>query len=291
VIPAVGSTTLTVTDGTRMLTASVLYPATRPGIGVAALVRGHPWPLIVFSPGFDIVPEAYDGLVDQWVTAGFVVAVAEYPGTAPDAPGGLDEADIVDHPADLRAVIDDTLAQSATPGSVLAGTTDPNRIGVAGHSDGGDVTDAVVSDSCCRDPRIRAAAVLSGAELSSFGGSYGPPGVPLLVVQGDADQVNPPGCSQQIYDLAGSPRFYLDLLGSGHRAPYLAAGPYQATPAQATAYQLAVDRVTILFWHTYLTGDAGALAALHHGAGLGPDANLNVGAAQTVTGSCPGAPS
>lgn len=289
-VPAVGSTTLSVADGTRDFTADVLYPAERPGVGVAPLGRARPWPLIVFSPGFDIAPEAYQGLVERWVTAGFVVAVADYPATAPGAPGGLDESDLIVHPADLRAVIDEILAQSAAPDVLLSGTVDPGRIGAAGHSDGGDVTEAVVADSCCRDPRIRAAAVLSGAELTSFGGTYGPPGIPLLVTQGDSDQINPPGCSQQIYDGAGPPRFYLDLRGAGHRAPYLASGPYSASAVQAAGYEEAVDQVTVLFWQGYLAGEAGAAASLRSGADVGPDATLDTGVALPRTGPCPGAP-
>jgi dienelactone hydrolase len=182
------------------------------------------------------------------------------------------------------------LEQSTSAGNLLTGTVNPGRIGVAGHSDGGDVTDAVVANSCCRDPRVRAAAILSGAELTSFGGSYSSPGIPLLVVQGDDDQVNPPGCSQQIYDLAGPPRYYLDLYGAGHLAPYLASGGYRAPPAQAVAYQSAVDRVTVLFWESYLAGDDAAVSALGRPADLGPTASLDQGAAVTTTGSCPGAP-
>lgn len=297
VIAAVGSTPLDVADGDRRFSASVLYPAATAGTGVTPLAAGRPWPLIVFSPGFDIDPAAYDSLLDRWVTAGFVVTVADYPGTAPDAPGGLDEADIVNHPADLRAVIDETLAQAATPGNLLAGVVNPDRIGVAGHSDGGDVTDAVISNSCCRDPRIKAAAVLSGAELTSFDGTYGPPGIPLLVVQGDADQVNFPACSEQIYDGAGPPRFYLDLHGAGHRAPYLASGPYREPVAQAQTYEQAVDQVTVLFWRAYLDGVAADATALGGGGtgatSLAPGiagATLYAQQAVPITGSCPGAP-
>ena len=285
----VGSTTVAVDDVGRQFTAQVFYPSTRSGAGATPLRQGGPWPLVVFSPGFDIVPAEYTALVEHWAQAGFVVAVADYPFTAP-GPAGVNEADIVYHPADLRAVISDMLSQSANPRSLLAGTVNPARIGVAGHSDGGDVTDAVVANTCCRDPRIKAAAVLSGAELTSFGGTYGAPGVPLLVVQGDADQINPPACSEQIYDGAGLPRYYLDLHGAGHRAPYLDTGPYYASAAPPAVYQAAVDRATLLFWESYLAGDSSALSAFTAGGGLGPDASFTAGAPVALSGSCPGAP-
>jgi predicted dienelactone hydrolase len=239
--------------------------------------------LIVFSPGFDVDPAAYDALVEGWVLRGLVVAVPDYPFTAPGASGGINEADIVQHPADLEATIDTLLTASSSSGTVLSGLIDPWRVGLAGHSDGGDVTDALVSDSCCRDPRIRAAAVLSGAELDSFGGAYGPARVPLLVTQGDSDTINLPACSEQIYAAGGSPRYYLDLRRAGHLPPY--------TPdPSGKVYQQAVDRVTGLFWAAYLEGDRSGAAALQVGAGLGPTATLFAGQPVGEPGSCPGAP-
>lgn len=274
---------MVVTREGRRIEVQVLYPASRGGPGGTPLVARRPFPLIVFSPGFDIDPGVYDALVTRWASVGFVVAIAEYPFTSAGAPGGLDEADIVQHPADLKATIDDLLVVSGSSGSVLTGMIDPSRIGVAGHSDGADVTDAVVSDTCCRDSRIRAAAVLSGAELTSFGGAYGPARVPLLVVQGDSDTINVPACSEQIYSTGGSPRYYLDLRGTGHLPPY-------TTDPSGAAYQQVVDRVTALFWASYLEGDRSAVASLDAGPATGAPATLTAGGPVAVVGSCPGAP-
>jgi predicted dienelactone hydrolase len=239
--------------------------------------------LIVFSPGFDIDPAVYNTLVGRWASFRFVVAVPDYPFTAGGAPGGVNEADIVQHPEDLEATIDELIVVSSSSGTLLTRMIDPSRIGVAGHSDGGDVTDAVVSDSCCRDPRIRAAAVLSGAELTSFGGTYGPIRVPLLVVQGDSDTINAPPCSEQIYSAGGAHRFYLALRGAGHLPPH-AAGPSGAV------YQQAVDRVSALFWTAYLDDDASAASALEARTGVAPPATLTAGGPVAQIGNCPGAP-
>jgi predicted dienelactone hydrolase len=280
---AVGLITLTVTGAGGLFPVVVRYPAARAGPGQAPLASRRPFPLIVFSPGFDIDPGAYDALVSRWTSLGFVVAVPDYPFTAAGAPGGVNEADILQHPADLEATIAELLTASSRAGSVLSGMINPSRIGLAGHSDGGDVTDAVMSNSCCRDYRIRAAAILSGAELGSFGGTYGPSGVPVLVVQGDSDAINAPACSEQIYDTVGQPRFYLDLHGAGHLPPYT------ADPSGA-AYQREVDKVTALFWAAYLKGDAAAASTLKAGGGVGPTATLVVGAPVPQLGGCPGAP-
>lgn len=269
----VDSLALTVTRVGRRIEVQVFYPS----------AGRRPFPLIVFSPGFDISPSVYDPMVTGWASLGFVVAVPDYPFTAPGATGGVNEADIVQHPADLEATIDQILAMSSRSGNRLDGLIDGTRVAVAGQSDGGDVTDALASNSCCRDPRILAAAVLSGAELTSFGGTYGPAPIPLLVTQGDSDTINAPACSEQVYDTGGSPRFYLDLRGAGHLPPYI------SDPA-AVVYQRAVDRVTGLFWQAYLDRDASARASLDAGRDLGPAASWAAGGPLTVAGACPGAP-
>lgn len=280
---AVGSTTLMVTRSLRRFDVQVLYPARQAGPAGAPLITRGPFPLIVFSPGFDIDPGAYGTLVGRWASLGFVVAVPHYPFTAAGAPGGVNESDIVQHPADLEATIDELITASSSPGTLLSRMIDPSRIGVAGHSDGGDVTDATVSNSCCRDPRIRAAAILSGAELTSFGGAYGSARVPLLVVQGDSDSINPPACSEQIYNTGGAARLYLDLRGAGHLPPYT------AVPSGAL-YQEAVDQVTALFWAAYLDGEVSAASALAVHAGVASPASLTDGGPVAQSGTCPGAP-
>lgn len=278
-----GETGLTVTRGGRRFPVVVLYPAARAGSDAPPPTAGRPYPLVVFSPGFDVDPAVYTPLVSAWVGAGYIVAEPYFPFTAEGAPGGVNESDLVQHPADLRSVIDTMVGLSSAPAGVLSGMVDPARIGVAGHSDGGDVTDAVVADSCCRDPRVKAAEVLSGAELAGFGGSYGPPGVPLLAVQGDADQINAPACSEQIYNGSGMPRYYLDLHGAGHLPPYTAA-------PGSEVYQQAVSRVTLLFWAAYLGGDSSALSALKRAGVAGPGGTLTAGGPVATVGSCPGAP-
>ncbi len=286
---AVGSVAITVADPRGAVPVQLYFPAARAGAATVS-PAGAPYPLIVFSPGYDIDPAAYTPLMDAWAAARYVVAVPTYQGTAPGDPNGLDEADIVNHPADLHAVIDQILALSAAPGGLLGGMVDPGRLGVAGHSDGGDVTDAVVSNSCCRDPRIKAAAVLAGAELTSFGGTYSAPSVPLLVAQGDADPINVPACSEQIYDGAGAPRYYLDLHGAQHHTPYMSA-PYSGPPtAAAPEYRQAVVTVSVLFWQAYLRQDAAALSQLAGWSGAGSAATLYAGAPVTIGGACPGAP-
>ncbi len=289
---AVGTTSLDVVEPatapgepSRNLPTQVWYPAVSQS-GVLTPDRARaPYPLLVFSQGYALAVSDYAALLADWASAGYVVAAPTYPFTDPTNPAGLNENDIVNHPADLRYVITtvlDTAQQSPSP---LHGLVDGAEIGLAGHSDGGDVSLAVADNACCRDPRVKAAAILSGAELSAFGGTYFPAGaanVPLLVVQGNADTVNYPACSTQIYDAAGYPKYYLDLLGAAHEPPYVDAGSYQQV----------VAHVVTDFFDVELKGQAAAADAMIGDGNVAATAQLTDGAtAPPAPGSCPGAPS
>ena len=283
----VASTTIDVVEpagaaGTRSLPTTVWFPTRSSSPGRSADRVPSAYPLLVFSQGYDVPVSAFGTLIGDWASAGIVVAAPTYPRTDASDRAGLDENDIVNHPADLRAVISSVLARSQQPGSALSGRVDAGEIGLVGQSDGGDVSLAVAANACCRDSRVKAVAILSGAELASFGGSYftGAP-VPLLVVQGRADTVNPPGCSVQIYDRAPAPKYYLDLPGAGHLPPYLDAG----------ADQQVVARVTTDFFDARLAGQAAAGPAMAADGSLPGLAQLSAGAAAPLPpGPCPGAP-
>ena len=270
-------------SSSRALPTTVLYPTST---GPAPLARGlarAPFPLLVFSQGYDLSVAAYTALLTDWASAGFVVAAPTYPHTDPSDAAALDESDIVNHPADLEFVITTVLDTARTAGSVLSGLVNANEVGVVGQSDGADVTLAVSENSCCFDPRVKAAAVLSGAELFSFGGRYfaGSP-VPLLVVQGSADTINVPACSAQLYDAARSPKYYLDLFGETHDSPYTAVG---------TTAQEIVAQVTTDFFDAELAGQSAGIGAMEASGDVAGATEVSNGPwAPAVTGTCPGAP-
>lgn len=267
----------------RSLITAVRYPTSgAPGgnniPGATPLRSGGPYPLVVFSQGFDITPESYARLLNSWAAAGYVVADPAYPYTSPNSPGGVVRSDIVHHPADLSFVITTLLNDHA-----LSGLITPNEIAVIGQSDGGDVSLAEVANTCCRDARVKAAVLLSGAELSWFPGSYFTSGsVPLLVVQGTNDlSMNPVSCSVDLYNQAPQPKYYLSMIGQTHLSAYVPAGPALNV----------VSRVTINFLNGYLRNSRSALAAL---ATAGSVPGLATLTSQTslpvVAGSCPDAP-
>jgi predicted dienelactone hydrolase len=237
--------------GTRALPVEVRYPVV-PAAEVAAgkLTKG-PFPLVVFSPGWLQCASQYGPLLQDWSSAGYVVAVISFPRTTCGGPGP--EGDMMNEPGDVSAVITRLLGLSAGTTAVLAGMINPSEIAVAGHSDGGDVTAAVAANTCCLNHQVGAAIVLAGAEYP-YGGTYFPSGTPpILFVQGNADPVNVPADSQQLYrsDTA-STSFYLDLFGAGHFTPYQGSSPPEPI----------VAKVGVDFLNRYLAGEASYAGAL-----------------------------
>ena len=264
------------------LPTTVWYPV----VGSPAAHAGaRRFPLLVFSEGFAVPVSSYATLITDWASAGFVVAGPTYPHTSPSTPTTLDRADLVHHPVDLAAVITTVVDAAQERGSVLSGLIDTSAVGLVGQSDGGDVSLALVDNSCCKVAGVKAAAILSGAEYAGFGGRYFPPGTPapppLLVVQGTSDTVNPPACSAQLYDAASPPKFYLDLSGATHLGPY----------TEPSVWEPVVAAVTTEFFDAELSGTPGALVQMAKSGDVPGLAELtSTPAAPQLSGSCPTAP-
>ncbi len=271
----------------RVLPTVVRYPAKgsangRDNPGAPPVRAAGPFPLLVFSQGYDMPAAAYSWLMRAWASAGYVVAAPTYPRTDPTSLGGPDEADIVNHPADLRFVVASLRRSRLPEARSLNGLIAGSKVAVVGQSDGGDVSLAVAADSCCRDPAVKAAVILSGAELQAFGGSYYTGGgVPLLAVQGSADTINAPSCSDELYDQAPRPKFYVELIGAQHLQPYVDPGRDRAL----------VAKVVVDFLHRYLEGRSSGLQALHRDANAPAAASLITGATGPGPETyCPAAP-
>jgi predicted dienelactone hydrolase len=237
--------------GNRVLHVAVRYPITP--LGQASGTAGtNSFPLIVFAPGYRQCSAAYGALLQQWASAGYVVAGVNFPRTNCHV-ANPDESDLVNQPGDLAFVIRQVKLLSSTPHGQLAGLVNPARVAIAGQSDGGDTVAAMTAMSCCQYPGLRATVVLAGAEWPAFAGKwFSAPTAPMLFVQGTADLINPPAASLQLYqsDTTGA-RYYLQLTGADHLTPY------EGTRAPEPI----VARVTIDFLDHYLAGE-GTIGAM-----------------------------
>lgn len=231
----------------RTLVTFVRYPAS--GRPSSADLRhappahaSGPFPLIVFGHGFAATPAIYARLLHAWTRAGYVVAAPVFPLENTNAPGGPNEADLVNQPADLSFVITRLLAANANKASPLHGMIAPTRIAVSGQSDGGETAFAVAYDAPYHDSRVRAAVLLSGSQLPGVGFTFPRPSPPLLATQGTADTINPPSLTNAFYTKAPAPKFLLTLIGATHLPPYTSEQPQLGI----------VERVTIAFLDHYL---------------------------------------
>ncbi|MGI8711976.1 MAG: alpha/beta hydrolase family protein [Solirubrobacteraceae bacterium] len=238
----------------RVLVTYVRYPALSPTGGGDVLNApparaAGPFPLVVFGHGFAVTPTLYAGLLRAWVQAGYVVAAPVFPLENSNAPGGPNESDLPNQPADMSVVISRMLTADHASSGPLSGLIAAREIAVAGQSDGGDSALAVAYDSRYRNPRVGAAMILSGAEIPGIGEfQITPGGPPLLAVQGTADTINAPSATNAFYSSAPAPKYRLELLGASHLPPYSSQEPQLGI----------VERVTIAFLDRYLKRISGA---------------------------------
>jgi dienelactone hydrolase len=238
--------------GQRSLLTVIRYPLRR-GSSRSWSADG-PFPVLMFAPGFRQCSSTYEHLLQTWASAGYVVVAVDFPETSCQVAAEAYEPDLVNQPADVSYVLGRVLALSARPHDFFSGQLKPSEVGAADQSDGGDTVAALAASTCCRDGRLAAVAVLSGAEWPPMPGRYfATAAPPVLFVQGSADTINPPWASLQLYwaDTV-SRRYYLDLFGADHMVPYTGDNPVERL----------VARITLAFFGRYLLGDTRALNAM-----------------------------
>jgi fermentation-respiration switch protein FrsA (DUF1100 family) len=186
----------------------------------APAARGS-YPLVVFAHGYDVSAATYATLEQEIAADGFVVAAPDFP-LSSSAVDGPAERDPVEQAVDVSFVIQ-TLTTASTVPATLAGVIAPTKAGVIGQSDGGVTAAGVAYDDAYADPDVGAAVVLTGAEAFFPGGWFGVQSPPLLAVHGDADEVNPYGASEQLFDDASGPKWLVTAVGGDHLGPSTSA--------------------------------------------------------------------
>ncbi len=219
---------------------TIYYPAvgaSSPTVhrGASADHADGPYPLIVFAHGHGGAPDDYRAVIASWVSHGYVVVAPAFPLSKRTAPGGPTFADVLSQPGDLSFVLGRVLTENAARGLWISGLIDPARVGAIGHSLGAWTVLALAANVCCRDTRVKAAAVLAGEMAPAFKTPWFTKGAPpmLFVHARDDPTVLYPG-STRAYAAAPAPKYLLSLPRGGHIVPYL--GPQE--PVGATVLQV-----------------------------------------------------
>lgn len=240
--------------------AAEALPDAPPAPGATSL------PTVLFSHGSCGSPIQSTNLTAGFARRGYLVAAMEHPGNTfldPDCPDPLELARaFAERPDDVRATLDWLLAESASPGSFLAGRVDPERVGLTGHSFGGQTTVRVAAV----DPRFAAAMPL--APEFAFTAPAVLPLLPLPVpamVQGGSLDTTTPFESHQrpLYQALAPPRFLLEILAADH------GGFTRFAPPEIRAL---VERYAYAFFGAYLARDR------RHDADLGPVTGVRLAA-------------
>jgi predicted dienelactone hydrolase len=267
-------TTTSVTTGApRVLATQVWYPAAEgTGTPEGAFLRGADvakgrHPLVVFSHGSCGIPNQSPFLMEALASRGMILAAPPHPGNTLaddcDAPGALADA-YANRPADVAAVADRFLAMAKDKTSPFHKRVNPKRLGVAGHSFGGQTTLRVAAG----DRRFKAALALAPSSASGLVIRQ-----PLMVMTGELDSLTPfTEDAEPSYALGTGPRWLAKILRTGHCAfiplcaeQFCGAGCEPGTLAPAEANDL-VLRYAVPFLARYLDGDRKAAKALRPGA-------------------------
>jgi dienelactone hydrolase len=242
----------------RTLKTTIWYPApgtpsSTPIANAAADRTGGPYPLVVFAHGLSGTPQFYTALLTRWAAAGFVVAAPLFPLTHAGTPGGLDQDDQANQPADVRFVITSMLAMNTAKAGALTGVMSPTEIGVSGQSDGA-VTVLAFLNTCCTDPRVKAVEVISGDPEAYPNGKYRTSGNPAtLIAHGTLDPLLPFNQMVAFYNSLAGPKAFLNMVGADH-TDYLTPGKW------FNSFLLS----TVDFWRRYLQRSPAAAEQLPH---------------------------
>ena len=212
------------------------------------LQRVGPLPLIVVAHGLDGDPSSLAPLLDSWARRGYVVAAPRLPVTEKDDEGSSTRQESIEQARDLSFVISRLVQTSAQVRTgALSNSIDPARIGAAGMSLGGLAVYGLISNTCCRDSRVRAAVLMAAVRRQFPDDHYGPNRAPVLLVQGDQDGGY--HNSVEAYPELASPKWFITLHGSGHASPFeVPPGPEAPLVASTTSD----------FWDRYLGGHRAA---------------------------------
>ena len=217
------------TGAPRVLDTLIWYPA-EAGTGSpdvttndAPVAEGR-WPVILFSHGSCGLPAQSPFYVETLASWGFIVAAPPHPGNQtidPECSGGPNGDALADsfanRVADIRFVLDQMIAASADSASPFYRRVDPRRVGMSGHSFGGQTTLRVAA----AEPRVKGAVALAPAAPSGINVR-----TPTMILGSELDSLTPfdTAVARSFATLEG-PRYLVELLNTGHCAYAVLCAP------------------------------------------------------------------
>ncbi|HEY3830983.1 MAG TPA: hypothetical protein VGO03_01700 [Acidimicrobiia bacterium] len=205
-----------------------------------------PRPLIMFSHGYKGAPAKFTQLFRAWAAAGYFVAAPQFPLTSTRGKPYDIVTDYVNQPADISFVLTQLLD------GPLRSKIDATRIAAAGLSLGGATTYGLVYDPCCRDPRLRAAAIFDGVRLP-FSKPFGQNSIPVLFAHIDTDIAAPYSVARKAFAASASPKWFITY----HLGIHPEAYEDEPSPHDQTAIATSID-----FFDLTLLGDQSASTRL-----------------------------
>jgi dienelactone hydrolase len=215
--PATSSTTTTFVGWGRDLATTVEQPPDLSGYHVYRpkdLPATGRLPVIVWANGGCVrYDQVWAPLLESWARSGFVViAIATPPGTDPRTAS-------ISTPDDQARAIDWAAAADAQRDGTYAGHLDLHQVVAAGNSCGGITTLTLAA----RDPRVRAAFVLSGSSVPPGGtrdaaaAIMGKIHVPVGYTNGGPEDISTNYIAQDLAVMApGVPRYWARRATAAH---------------------------------------------------------------------------
>lgn len=272
----------------------IYYPAATAGLNATPSHLGAPYPCVVFNHGFKppVLAGGIDYRANTFVAhplAGLgyiVICVDQAPNNVLFGSGATAQANSQRDADDARAAINFLASLHAGSASPLSGLIDVSRVGVAGHSRGGDASLIAASDERAAlgaAARIRAVAVMgppstdaqqSGAPIQ-FGNFTA---VPVLCIGATADAIAPYSQQLDIFALAGSPSAAFEIVGGNHSQYKDSAtqltGDSAATISLATQQEIC-RRYVVAWFNRHVKGMTVSTAPrLPGGAAYGADSRI-----------------